>query len=132
MDNRIFNVNGQGLDLLKQALALAFAQQGFFNPAKAMSWHVSPDKGLILYWYAEKGTTPFMAPMGAEGVAEMVFDWLKSDQAKAIPCEGWDADSDHDGSNEPGWRVYVEDWGKVGGSSSAICAIKPAYLWYGK
>lgn len=78
-----------------------------------------------------KSLTKFPIPISPAQAAEMAFQWLESKEAKEVPMEGWDANADHDGSNEIGWRVYTEDWGHVEGDWNCI-AIKPAYLWYGK
>ena len=51
MDNRQFNVNGKGKDMLLRVLELACIQEGFENnPAKIRSWKVTPEHGMILYW----------------------------------------------------------------------------------
>jgi hypothetical protein len=129
MDNRIFNVNGRNEELLLKALELAFEQSGF----KCKGW-LATKQGLVLTWYVDGKTTPLPTTTGmtAAEVLPMVLSWLKSDGAKAVESTGWDADMDHDGHNSLGWRVFCEDWGHVGGSSSAICAVKPAYMWHGK
>lgn len=128
MDNRIFNVNGNAQELLSDALQLAFLQAG--HDFKAKAFKVDKKKGLILLW-SDEGTK-FPVPLDAHAVLPIVTAWLEGDEAKTIECEGWDADADHDGNNERGWRVYVEDWGHVGDCSYAICAVKPAYMWFGK
>jgi len=71
-------------------------------------------------------------PLSIDTACEIVYQWLKSDEAKTITLTGWDENADHDGSNALGWRVYVEDWGHIGSDWGAYCAIKPAYMWYGK
>jgi hypothetical protein len=126
-DNRIFNVNGKGDDLLLATLWLAFRQAGY---STAKAWRVDPVKGMILLWYATETDTPFPAPMGADEVYHVVRQWLLS--KPQAECVGWDADADHDGSNSLGWRVYCEDWGHVGDDHYAIVAVKPAWMWYGK
>lgn len=129
MDNRIFNVNGKGEELLLKALELAFEQ----SKCKCKGW-LATKQGLVLAWYVDGKTTPLptTAGMTAAEVLPLVLSWLKSDEAKAVETSGWDADMNHDGHNSLGWRVFCEDWGHVGGSSSAICAVKPAYMWHGK
>jgi hypothetical protein len=127
-DNVIFNINGEGVEKLIATLKLAVGK------GTLAGWMFVKAKGLVLYSYigsGNKDANKFPTPLTAESVAPMVFDWLKSEEAKGVPMEGWDADSDHDGSNELGWRVYTEDWGHVNGEWNAI-AIKPAYMWYGK
>ena len=130
MDNRIFNVNGKGSELLKNTLALAFAQNG--THTKAKGWLFNKKKGLILIWVDCEGASKFMAPLSALDVAPMVEQWLASEEAASMEFESWDADQDHDGSNSMGWRVYCEDWGHVADRYQAICAIRPAYMWHGK
>jgi hypothetical protein len=131
MDNRIFNVNGMGNELLGDALKLAFKQCG--ESTKAVAWKFIPEKGIVLLWAGREDATKFIAPLGAESVAALISEWLLGDEAHSMPPpSGWDECGDHDGSNKQGWRVYVEDWGHVDGMYQAICAIRPVYLWYGK
>lgn len=129
-DNRIFNVNGVEKKHLIHAIRLAFDINNDTSTAK--SWKFDPKYGLILYWYAEDGTHKFPVPVSPEAAAEIAFEWLDSEEARNMECKDWDADSDHDGHNGYGWRVYVEDWGHVGGSHCALCAVRPAHVWYGK
>lgn len=135
MDNKIFNVNGSGYAMLEQTLILAFMQSGGESyPSTAKGWIFNKDKGLILLWSVDGRTDVcrFPIPMFASDVVNMVYKWLGSNEALTMTFTGWDADADHDGCNELGWRVYVEDWGKVGGDSGAICAVRPSYNWLGK
>lgn len=131
MDNKIFNVNGKSKEMLQATLNLVF-EQGRYK--KAVNWSIHPDKGLILYWAISKKekVNDFVTSVSADTVCSTVWEWLQSDEAWEINLTGWDVDQDHDGSNSKGWRVYVEDWGHVNDDWSAICAIKPIYLWHGK
>ncbi len=134
MDNRIFNVNGHGDEFLRDVLDLAFRQHSPRGCCRA--WLSHPQKGFILLWSDELdsglGVINKLPAISAAGVLPLIVSWLTSDEAAKVPCEGWDANADHDGSNSRGWRVYCEDWGRVAGSFGAICAVKPAYLWHGK
>lgn len=124
--NAIFNINGQGLDGLKKTLELAFGDKTVFG------FRYQKEKGLILYNYGSSDKlTKFPVPITAAQAAEIAFQWLETGEAKHVPMKGWDANADHDGDNEPGWRVYTEDWGHVDGDWNCI-AVKPAYMWYGK
>lgn len=130
MDNRIFNVNGCGLEMLQRTLCLAFEQEG----SKATGYQITKH-GMILIWGSDPpaGVNRFPVPLEAPEVAPIVFKWLSSPQdSQEIQYTGWDADADHDGENKLGWRVYVGDWGHVGDETYSICAIKPAFLWLGK
>lgn len=131
MDNRVFNVNGTGLGMLRKTIELAFEQE---STEVAKAWEFKPDKGLILLWTIGDGIrgTPFPSPIDAQDSAKMAWEWLKSKEAESMTGTGWDANADHDGDNGAGWRVYVEDWGHVGDQTYAICAIRPAVMWYGK
>jgi hypothetical protein len=131
MDNRVFNVNGQGHDMLRTALKLVFEQDG--KRTTAERWRIDPDKGLILFSCGEqKDSHPFPTPLNADGVLSTVWNFLNSVEAAKIKLKDWDCDEDHDGSNSLGWRVYCEDWGHVADEFHAICAITPAYMWHGK
>jgi hypothetical protein len=129
MDNRIFNVNGEGDEMLLLTLKLAFDQAG--HNTMVTSWSVDKEKGLILHHYSSKGT-PFPMPLKAEELFPLIKAWLGDAEAKTIECEGWDSDMSHDGHNSFGWRVYCEDWGHVNSDHGAFLAIKPAYMWHGK
>jgi hypothetical protein len=135
MDNKIFNINGEGVDLLKQVLNIAIKQEDWAYSSKINGWAVDQAKGFILLSYVNEKRSDecrFPVPVSPEMAAMMAYEWLSSEEAKKVPCQGWDADTDHDGSNELGWRVYCEEWGHVGNYHNAIVAIKPVYLWYGK
>jgi hypothetical protein len=127
-DNPIFDINGRSPEKLTLALNLAFSGR------TVEAYKFIPAKGLVLYSYlssSNKDASRFPAPLNALEVASIVIKWLVSDEAKQVKCVGWDADADHDGDNELGWRIYTEDWGHIEGEWNAI-AIKPAYIWYGK
>ena len=135
MDNRQFNVNGKGKDMLLRALELACIQEGQEdNPARIQSWKVTPEDGLILYWMITEGNPlPGVAGVTAEEFLPILWAWLSDPKERnKIKVDEWDANPQHDGRNGEGWRVYCGDWGHVGGSSFAICAVKPVWLWYGK
>lgn len=133
MDNRIFNINGDGDDLLRSTLYFAFTQAGF---ATAKGWRISPEKGLILFWYVDekdKGVTRFPSPVCSDTVMHLVKDYLNNkDTWKNTKFEGFEIDASHDGHNTRGWRVYCEEWGHIEGVHYAFLAIKPMYLWHGK
>lgn len=135
MDNRIFNVNGRGEELLSKTLDLVMSQYASsYNKSPISAWKHSKQYGLILYWFHNENdeSTPLPCDTDAKGILPIVLDYLSSDKAKEVETRGWDSNSDHDGHNKLGWRVYCEDWGKIDHSHYAICAIKPAYMWYGK
>lgn len=129
MDNRIFNVNGKSKEDLLQTIILALATSGSKD---IKGWSVNPKKGLVLFSYGEK-ENKFPVPVAPSSIIDMVWDWLKTDEAKKIPHENaWDSDHQHDGDNGIGWRVFVEDWGHVDGKWGVVACIKPAFMWYGK
>jgi hypothetical protein len=131
-DNRIFNVNGKGLEHLKQTLALACALDSYQNRNRIDSWFFSKNHGLVFCWGKPANSSHFPTAISAEQAADMAWQWLQTDEAKKMECTGWDRDADHDGSNSLGWRVFVEDWGHVAGSFYAIAAVRPAFMWHGK
>lgn len=131
MDNRQFNVNGEGDEMLLKTLELVFQQEG--NNTKAVGWEITKTHGLILYWFKEKGINLFPTGLDAKSVLAVVVGYLDSDESENIDYDNsWDSDYDHDGHNGKGWRVYCEDWGHVNESDGAFCAIRLAYMWYGK
>lgn len=141
MDNRVFNVNGRGLDMLEEALKLAFFQDGFSGDSEtAVGWTFNPDKGLVLLSSIPDSVNDvskyvrFPVEMSADEVAPIVYKWLESNEAKNMKLSGWDAYCrDEEVENESGWRVFIEDWGHIEGvSGSPICAITPSANWLGK
>lgn len=129
MDNRIFNVNGYSKEYLEKTLALAFGKK------KCVGYKFIKEKGLLLLDYAnneDKEEIIFPAPIDSSIMTGIIWAWLTSPQAKEVPCDGWDADADHDGSNSKGWRLYIEEWGRVASKDNVIIAVKPAYMWHGK
>jgi len=129
-DNRVFNVNGKGLDALKKTIELAFLISS--DKTKATHWSFDQKHGLILTWAKDKNGQEFPAPLNAEQATTIVWEWLSSEKAKNVELSHWDSDLDHDGSNSKGWRVYLEDWGNIDDYRYVICAIKPIFVWHGK
>lgn len=128
-DNRVFNVNGIGADMLLRALYLAFAQEG--DGTQATGYFIDRTHGMVLVWSnAEQNIVAFPVPLSPSSIAPLIVEWLES--KPDIECVSWDRNADHDGDNSLGWRVHCEDWGHVAGSHYSICAVKPAYLWHGK
>lgn len=130
-DNRLFNVNGRGEDMLALTLRIAALQHGIVAKPYA-GWKVHPKKGLILYWHAEDKVNAFLTGLNADEVSKDVNAWLQIVKPEQFEALQWEDNCDHDGSNSVGWRVYCEDWGHVDGDSYAIVAVKPVYLWHGK
>lgn len=131
MDNRIFNVNGSGAEMLQKAIELAFMQFKTCRESPCASWGFSKQKGLILNWSRSEGN-PLPIDMDAEDCAKWAWKWLQSDEAKSVELSEFCGDYSHDGHNTEGWQVYIEDWGRVGSNGCVLCAIKPAYMWHGK
>lgn len=134
MDNRIFNVNGETRESLKKTLDLAFTQGSYEGKYRGPeAWIYDPKYGLVLLWSSsQRDSNKFPSRLNLDALVDVVWQWLKSEEAKAVPCEGWDEDASHDGHNTLGWRVYCGDWGHVGDYHYTVCAVKPAYMWHGK
>lgn len=136
MDNRIISVQAVGREQFDLAFQLMFTTE--WKEQKATDYFEHPEKGLIFFWHADnfcltKGswekspTIKLLTPMDWKRAADLAWDWLQGKDDKEY--QGW---SDHDGSNGKGFRIYNEDWGHVGGSHYAICAVLPIWAWYGK
>lgn len=148
MDNVIFNVNGRYKNQLNMALMTRMAQEHFkhsdveFDIVKLdaiaknniKGYFTSEENGLVLCWTEVKNMQGWhpVTFTGVKDLTDFVWNWLQSSEAKYTKMQGWDDDCDHDGHNNLGWRVLVEDWGHVDRRWEAFVAIKPAYLWYGK
>ena len=130
-DNRIFNVNGTGDEMLGKTLQLAFLQESANCTCKG--WQQTKEHGLILCWTpndAQINALP--CALTAEQCIPFVTNWLDTDFAKEVELGPWCSDIDQDGENIKGWQVYVEDWGHVGDQHYSVCAIRPALIWCGK
>lgn len=134
MDNRLFSVNGKGKEMLRKALELAFMQEG--NKTTAEAWIETKEHGLILSWFYEESNhnkfNKFLTPLSSDLATEIVWEWLSKAKIEDFKMNKWEENLDHDGENIIGWHVYVGDWGHIHNITSAICAIKPVYLWLGK
>jgi hypothetical protein len=132
MDNRIFNVNGEGLENLIKTLKLCFDLE---DASGAKGWSFSTKHGLIFHSYqCSQRMNTFPAKLSPEECAKMAYSWLSGDEAKTvILTNDWDKEvDDYEVDSYPAWRVYCEDWGHVNGSWSAICGILPTFGWSGK
>lgn len=131
MDNRVFNVNGSGDEMLLKALELVFLQRS--EKTTCSGWQQTKEDGLILCWTKnDESITPIPSDLTATECLPFVLSWLKGEFAKSVQLSKWCDNLDHDGHNSGGWQVYCDDWGRVGSQSYSICAIKPAYMWHGK
>ena len=155
MDNQLFKVNGKlkkddGFDFLRNTVELILRQAGFngHNRVLPSGYSFSKEKGLVFYCYEptnlKKGIKyiPFSLMPGQtefdglsiDDTVQAIRQWFKTPQVNEVNIEEdeWLHDLDHDGSNELGFLIYVEDWGNVDGSSAALFGVKPCYLWFGK
>ena len=143
-DNRLFDVNGRTKEQLALAVKLLLLNE-YGEKEKVKGWYFSKNKGLVLTWFLPEkhNATAFTDAFGIpkeleeEQLVEILWEWLKTDQAKTVDFNQWESDIEHDGSNELGWRLYVEEWGHVRETEHtidhySIAAFKPVYLWYGK
>jgi len=148
MDNVIFNVNGRNEKDLLATIKLRCSTYNEFSvkPCTISGYVIDKVAGMVLIESFNAkledyipGYIPLPSPMSAEEILPLVLAYLRSDDATSVALSEWDGDKSHDGNNEHGWRLYVEDWGhiKVEGQSNTtydnvICAIKRIYAWYGK
>jgi hypothetical protein len=144
MDNRQFNINGKTKEQLTLAVKCLLFNE--YNEEKTVpGWYYSKKKGLVLVWHVNEDSTAFTDRMGnpkevnAEELVEILWVWLQTDEAKEVEHnDPWDYNADHDGSNDLGWRLYLDEWGCVKNDNGmtinhySIAAFKPAWLWYGK
>lgn len=67
-----------------------------------------------------------------------IWEWLKTININEFELCDWEGNIDHDGFNEKGFRVYVENWGHIKNEDDITIdhytsfAVKPIYCWYGK
>ena len=145
MDNRLFNVNGRTKEQLTLAVKTLLLDE-YGKQQKVKGWYFSENSGLVLTWSvgdSQQKAIPFTNRMGQpeeigeEELVNLLWEWLKSDEADKVKLGDWEGDLDHDGSNDTGWRLYVDQWGHVKETKHtidhySIAAFKKVYLWYGK
>lgn len=133
MDNRLLNVNGRTKTQLLLALQFAF-KDGWDKDQKAVGWSVSDEHGLLLH-YIHSNTenyTKFLSPHSPVQCANLIWEWVHSEESNNVKLSEWCDKIDMDGSLVKGWQLYLGDWGKVGKQDFILCAAKPAYCWLGK
>jgi len=147
MDNKVFNVNGKTKEQLKLAVQLLLLDE-YGKRRKVSGWYFEPKKGFVLTWYvgdSQKRAIPFTNRMGQpedigeDELTDLLWEWLKSDEAKSVKLEGWDKKFvDSDVSTEGGWRLFTDQWGHVSNHDGhtidhySLAAFTKAYMWYGK
>jgi hypothetical protein len=146
MDNRTLDIVSEGSEALAMALKLAWPSapggkathykmltlvekvEYYGQPATHHVKTLKEDpKGvptLILFWSAERDSTPLPYPMPLDQAITFVQGWLKQTDYGEEP--------DHDGNNHKGWRVFTESWGLVMGHHYTIVAVQPEWAMYGK
>ena len=87
MDNRVFNVNGEGEEMLRDTLRLVFQQEGERTTAKA--WASRKSHGLILFWWNpdREDAHVFPSPLSADDCVPIIMKWLQSEEAGKVVCE---------------------------------------------
>jgi hypothetical protein len=137
MDNFALNVRAVSRETFKKAVEIAFAA----TPGGKASHYVQSRRyGLVLFWMAHPGDVfegnvihALPDEMNATEAASFAWKWMERKTRNEFQLKGWDRFyDDGDVACEPAYRVFVEDWGHVGGSHSAVCAILPCWAWLGK
>lgn len=135
-NNRIFDINGpmEDRESFDAVIALAFRLSCHHKlKIDASSFLFDGQSGLVFSWSeSDKALVKLPCPIGPKSVAEIAWNWLDTMEAKGMHLGHWECDAEHDGNNSPGWRVFLEDWGHVGAVRSAICCVRPCFVWHGK
>ena len=136
-DNFKINVSGQTKEQLLTMVKYAFRQRG--QRTKCRGWKTSKRNGLVLYWH-NNGNINSVKDFDAESTTELIWDWLiglnYQEFVEMTPLDG--NDCDHDGFNERGWLLSVDDWGHVRSECGnaidhhTLFKIQPYFHWYGK
>lgn len=126
MDNRLITIKSEGRKAFDLAFDLFFLSN--LMPIKATHYVEDSQKGLIFFSYwDDSNLIKLPVPLDAKQSAELAWAWLQ-----AQPDSAYDDYLDHDGSNHKGFKVYNEEWNRIGGYRSSILAVKPIWAWYGK
>ena len=136
MDNFHIDVTARSRQDFDRAIDIALGGGGGEKwPRNRTATHfvITPKYGMVLFGYEPTGYThmdnvaiqPMPYPMSGDGLKSFVWGWLESAEINERAL-------DHDGSNVRAYRVYNEDWGKVGSIPGTFVAVKPTWGWLGK
>lgn len=134
LDNPVFNVKGQGKEMLLEALKLGIACVGH---SSFEGYRIDDKHGIVLYWTGsdKEGYQKFMLPSKPEDITDQVFQAVSNIEVEIDEKdEHWDRKitDDYDIDNDLGWRLYTERWGHIDEEWQACLAIVPSYLWTSK
>lgn len=134
LDNPVFNVKGQGKEMLLKTLELGIACVGHF---KFTGFRLDDQKGIVLYWSDKDkdGYQKFMLPSEPKDIIDHVFELVSQFTLKMNKKddEFWDLPiDDFEVGNDLGWRVYTEKWGQIDEEWQSCLAVVPSYFWIGK
>ena len=120
-DNFRFDITAAGETLLRQSIELACAGRSV-----ATHWKVEEDRRpprLILAWDQPSGEDWHrLMPSPPSILRLQVAEWLQLQDYGPAP--------DLDGSVAPGFRIYNEQFGRIGDEDHAFVAIEPVWAEY--
>lgn len=128
MDNYHFDITSDGP--VEPAMAIAFAEhRASVWRRQAVAYLIHPVAGMVFFWHPKldiEGLSLVHFPfrVGAAEAASFATSWLREVQYPEEP--------DHDGHNNKAWRVYNNDWGRVGDMTYSFAAVKPEWAMFGK
>jgi hypothetical protein len=116
------DMTAEGDVLLAKMIDLVFTHNN-----QTVTSYVIRDNKMIFLWgdyedIADRVVFPFT--ISAEFAGHLAVNWLK--------VADYGVEPDHDGLNHKGWCLFNENWGHVIDIHSAIIAVKPAWITYGK
>ena len=144
LDNPVFNVKGQGRNMLHAALSLAKQCVG---KTSLSGYRIDTQRGVVLYWTDSEHPDyqKFITPSQPDDIVDMLHNALSSISINPVPEAQQDDDIDEDPhfdrniededddiQCEPGWRLFTEEWGHIHHEWQACLALIPSYLWIGK
>jgi len=125
MDNKKILIQSEGREAFDLAFQLSLIDS--WGARKITHYLDDPDKGLVLFYIESKGAIKLPAPLAWKGAADLAWAWLQSqDKSKYLEY------CDHDGSNGHGFRIYNDNWNRVGNYWHSVIAVQPIWAWYGK
>lgn len=126
MDNFHFDMTSRGVHTLRQALALFGAAVEAGDPERRVcGYAIDPERGMVLYCSPSPQATLLPFEMSLAQAAEFAHEWL-------VQRADYGQRPDIDGDCEKGWRLYCQEWGRIGGDDHAFAAVKPAWAMYGR
>jgi hypothetical protein len=123
-DNLFFEIRSCGKKPLECAVQIAYDGASGGKATHYVEREVDGVSTLILLWHEERGAIKLPFPLTVDKAADFVQGWLDNCPKPKEP--------DHDGDNNPGFRIFVDSWGQVNDWTYSFMGVEFHWQMYGK